>query len=76
MPGDDLRAAADDHPVHVPPDHDIPVPVGHRHRCSRWAFSASKLAKDGTGARKLRRTYPTMPSTFPIPGRPNRSSNK
>ena len=30
--GDDLRSAADDHQVHVAPNDDVPVPVGHRHR--------------------------------------------
>ena len=51
-----------------------------RQRRSRWAFSAAKLSKDGTGTRKFRRTYPTIPSTFPLslplPGLPNRSSNR
>ena len=32
MAGDDRRPAADDHPVHVAPDQNLPVSVGHRHR--------------------------------------------
>ena len=53
--------------------------IRSRQRRSKKAFSASKLSKDGMGTRKLRRTYPTKPSTLPLslplPGRPNRSSN-
>ena len=30
--GDDLRPAADDHPVHVASYQNVAVPVGHRHR--------------------------------------------
>ena len=54
--------------------------IRSRQRRSRYALSASKLSKDGTGTRKLRRTYPTRPSTLPLslpfPGRPPRSSNR
>ena len=32
MFGNDLSAAADHHLVHVAPDQDVPVPVGHWHR--------------------------------------------
>ena len=49
----------------------------HSRRC---AFNASKLSNTGIGTRKFRRAYPTSPSTLPLslplPGRPNRSSNR
>src|ERR1700730_15339060 len=44
------------------------------------ALSASKLSATGKGVMKLRRTYPTKPSTLPLslplPGLPKRSANR
>ena len=48
-----------------------------RHGSSRYRLNASQSAKCGIGTMKLRRAYPTNPSTLPLslplPGRPDRS---
>ncbi len=51
-----------------------------RHCCARSSFHSSQLPKRGTGTMKLRRAYPTRPSTLPLSlplaGRPNFDANR
>ena len=49
MSGNDLSAAADHHPVHVAPDQNLPVSVGHRRRVVVGAAAHQGQGTDPAG---------------------------